>query len=324
MVTTTSCDVVIIGAGIAGLSAAINAASEGLNTIVLERAAVGGQVASSSRIENFPGFPQGVRGDTLIRNTLAQAQRLGADIRTNNDVTGLYCSKSGDKTLSTNQGDITCKTVIIASGLAYTTPDIVGSTDALFCGAAVQEIPLDHEAHVAIIGGGNSAGQAALYLAEKHDKVFMIVRGADLEHSMSKYLIDRIKANTGIDVLLNQKLIRMEQYQDGSYKATLASVFEHQETTIPVCAVFSYIGAHPRSSWLADVVAMDYDGYILTGLELQENQWTYFDPLRYETSIKGVFAIGDVRSGAVRRAGAAAGDGSAVMQSLFKRVMGER
>jgi len=314
----TDCDVVIIGAGVAGLSAAVYASSEGLRTSLIDRAQVGGQAIASSRIENLIGYQHGVSGHKLIADSLAQAQRFGVAVRENVEVTGISCE--GDaKVLTLSDGaTIVCKTVVVACGLSYKQPEVeTGSSEGIYCGAAVSTVDLSRSSHVAIIGAGNSAGQAALYLTEKHPQVHIIMRGGNISKSMSAYLVERLLAHPKITIHPSTTLIGTESDPDGSLKAIV--VKDLSDTyKVPVCAVFSYIGATPRTGWVTEALAVDKDGYILTGLELIQDRWVYFTPHLYETSLRGVFAIGDVRAGSVKRVATAIGEGGGVVSMVHK------
>lgn len=311
-------DVIIIGGGVAGLSAAVYAASEGLKTLLLDRAAVGGQAIASSRIENLIGYPHGVSGHQLISNSLQQAKRFGVVIRENIEVTGLICV--GDtKVLSLNDDTtVEGRAVVVACGLSYNTPVLEeGSYEGVFCGAAVASVKLPRSSHVAVVGGGNSAGQAALYLTEQHPTVHMLVRGNDLNKSMSAYLVERIVNHPKIVLHYEATMVGTRSHDDSSLAAIKVKK-KGEDLAISVCAVFSYIGAKPRTSWVGELLATDEGGYVLTGLELLSDRWVYFHPRSYETSIAGVFAVGDVRAGSIKRAAVALGEGAGVVSMVHQ------
>lgn len=317
-----NCDVIIIGAGIAGLSAAIYAASEGLNTVIIDRATPGGQAALSSRIENMIGYPKGVTGSELVSAAVAQAKRFGVSFRNDTEVQKLWC-EGNDKHIELSSGEtLVCKSVILACGLGYKAPELEVE-HGVYCGAAVNEVKLPRTSDVAVLGAGNSAGQAALYLAEMHGKTHLLVRGSNLERSMSAYLIERIVAHPKIVVHLDTTIKNAYATTDGNLSHLTLFESENGITfDISVCALFSFIGATPRTGWIDGTLARDTDGYILTGLELQQavEHWTYFKPRSFETSIKGVFAVGDVRSGSIKRVATAAGEGAGVVSMVHQHL----
>jgi thioredoxin reductase (NADPH) len=311
-------DVAIVGAGPAGLSAATYAASEGLDTILVEQAAVGGQAGSSSLIRNYLGFPRGVSGPELASRAYQQAWLFGVDLLYGTPVEGL--EREGDwlvVKLSDGQR-VQARSVIIATGMRYRELGIP-SLDALtgagvFYGAAMAEAAALAGEHVVVVGGGNSAGQAALHLAKYAQKVTMVVRGASFAESMSDYLIDEIdraRPTPGIEhahdieVHFNTELVEASgsgQLQALTYRHRASG----DTTTAPAKAVFIFIGAEPYTAWLPPEVIRDKWGYIVTGSEAR----SHHDALGLETSLPGVFAIGDVRHGSMKRVASAVGEGS--------------
>lgn len=322
---TTIYDVIIIGAGVAGLSAAVYAASEGLSTVVIEKSKIGGQAIASSRIENLLGYKHGISGHALIADSAVQCRRFGVEIREDIEATDIQVV--GDlRLIHLSTGEtLTGKTVVMACGLSYLTPQIDARNDAgIYCGAAVASVKLPTSSHVAVIGAGNSAGQAALYLAEQHPMVHMIVRGDDLRKSMSEYLVKRVEAHPAIQVHLSTTVNGARHDEDGNLENIHLVNSKFGQRDLAVCAIFSYIGAKPRTSWCEHKLKVDADGYVLTGLELKEADFVYFEPYTFETCIKGVFAVGDVRSGSIKRVATAIGEGGGVVSSIHKYMSGVR
>lgn len=315
-------DIIIIGGGVAGLSAAVYAASEGLNTTVIEKNKLGGQAIASSRIENLLGYRHGVSGHTLINDATLQCQRFGVQLIEETEVVELEKHPGYINVILSNGAMWATKTVVLACGLSYMSPQIETTNDAgIYCGAAVASVKLPRTSHVAVVGAGNSAGQATLYLAEHHPMVHMIVRGADLRKSMSEYLVQRIESHPKITVHLDTTVQGARHNDEGGLEALTLFESENGITyKLEVCAMFSYVGAKPRTSWCEGTLKVDVAGYILTGLELRQADFLYFDPLPFETCIPGVFAVGDVRSGSIKRVATAIGEGGGVISSVHKRL----
>jgi thioredoxin reductase (NADPH) len=307
-------DVAIVGAGPAGLAAAVYAASEGLSTLVLDCRAFGGQAGASARIENYLGFPTGITGGALMARAHNQAQKFGAEMAIPDEVAELIVRTDAKRfhLRLANGEQVQSRAVVIASGARYRRLDVENL--ALFEGSAVHywasplEAQLCAGQEVALVGAGNSAGQAAVYLADRVTKVWMIVRGSSLAASMSSYLVERIAATPNIEVIYNTS-VRMLDGSDGMLRAVHCR--SHLSGDDRVCSIrhlFLFIGADPNTNWLAGSgIALDDKGFIGTGKNLQS-------PL--ETSLPGVFAIGDVRCGSVKRVAAAVGDGAQVVASL--------
>src|SRR3954470_23352976 len=306
-------DLVIVGGGPAGLAAAVYGASEGLRTVMIEREAPGGQAGQSSMIENYLGFPQGLSGSELTQRATSQARRLGAELLTVQDAVGLRVEGSGRFVELSGGGALSANCVLVASGVAYRhldTPGFAELTGAgIYYGAAVTEARSCADQHVVIIGGANSAGQAAVYFSEHAAKVTMLVRST-LEKSMSHYLIERISKLAKIEVRTGSQAIAAEA-EDGHLARLLVRNGDGSEALLDADACFVFIGAAPRTDWLAGVVMRNDRGFILAGLDAKADGWPLpRDPYVLETSVPGVFVAGDVRSRSIKRVASAVGEGS--------------
>jgi thioredoxin reductase (NADPH) len=312
-------DVIIVGAGPAGLGAAVYGASEGLRTLMIDKEATGGQAGTSSRIENYLGFPKGLSGADLARRATAQAQRLGAEILTAQEVTGVRVEDAYRLVTLGDGTELACRALVLATGVTVRklqVPGIEALTGAgIYYGAALTEAAYYRGEHVFVVGGANSAGQGAMFFSQYASKVTMLVRGSSLTKSMSQYLIDQIEATENIEVL-----VRTEAAEAIGKDRLEAITIAHRETgvteTVPAAALFLFIGAVPHSELVAGVVERNSVGFILTGPDLMQNghrpkNWTLKrDPYPLETSVPGIFAAGDVRQGAVRRVASAVGQGA--------------
>jgi len=312
-------DVAVVGAGPAGLATAVYAASEGLGVIVLDTRAFGGQAGASMRIENYLGFPTGISGQALAGRAYAQAQKFGANVVIPAPVERLDCAQPGGYRLELRSGDvIRARTVVIASGAEYRRPQVEGMDavegDGVHYWASPAEGKLCAGQEVTLVGGGNSAGQAAVYLASKAARVWMLVRGPGLEATMSKYLIDRIMAQPNITVLANTEMTRLDAEAGALHAIAWRNRDTGETSHRPMRHLFLFIGADPCVSWMGDCgVAADAKGFILTGLDARPGAQGA-PPL--QTSLEGVFAIGDVRSGSTKRVAAAVGEGAAVVAQI--------
>jgi thioredoxin reductase (NADPH) len=317
-------DLAIIGAGPAGLSAAVYGASEGLRTIVVERVAPGGQAGTTSRIRNYLGFPAGVRGIDLARRAYGQAQLFGAEFYRGRDANEL--TADGDQRIlkMSNGVEIASRSVILAMGVAYRRlgiPEIEALAGAgVFYGGAVTEAQAMRGQKVFLAGAGNSAGQAALYLAKYAEQVTLLVRGSSLVVSMSDYLIKQIEATDTIEVRLNTQIVGAKGTRRLEH-LVLKTTSDELET-VPAGALFVYIGAQPHTSWLPSSISRDKQGFILTGADLAgvlADHWQLArSPLQMETSMSGVFAAGDVRHRSVKRVAASVGEGGIAIQSIHE------
>jgi len=306
-------DTVIIGAGPAGLAAAVYGASEGLETIVIEREAPGGQAGTSSRIENYLGFPSGVSGDELSSRALRQARRLGAEIVVTRSVTRIDATKGH---VYLDGGDVLrARTIVLACGVSWRNLEIEGCErlvgKGIFYGAARSEAANSHGLDVHIIGAGNSAGQAAMFFSAHARSVTILCRGDNLEKSMSQYLIEQLASRDNISVLFRTTVTAARG------ETNLESIDVHdaatgETTNLPSGGLFIFIGADAQTSWLPPEIALDPKGFILTGSDVRAaDRWQLErDPYLLETSVPGIFACGDVRLGPVKRVAAAVGEGS--------------
>ena len=316
-------DLVIVGAGPAGLGAAVYGASEGLRTLLLDRHAPGGQAGTSSRIENYLGFPAGVSGSELTRRALTQAQRLGAEFVAPLEVTAVSI-EGGYKRLALADGrELVTRTLLAATGMIYRehpAPGIAEHTGAgVYYGAATTEAPIFAGCRVLVVGGGNSAGQGAMYLARYAKEVQIVVRRESLQETMSHYLIDQIRKAPNIRLRTRTEIECVEG--DGHVeRVALKSLDDGTSRMEDVDALFVFIGARPRSDWLPSDVLRDAKGFVLTGRDVMAADgfariWKERrEPLPLETSVSGIFAAGDLRTGAMNRVASAVGEGSMVVR----------
>jgi thioredoxin reductase (NADPH) len=316
-------DLVIVGAGPAGLAAAVYGASEGLRTLVLDRHAPGGQAGTSSRIENYLGFPAGVSGSELTRRALAQAQRLGAEFLAPLEVTGVTFDAGATRLTLGDGRELVTRAMAIATGMIYRehpAPGIAEHTGAgVYYGAANTEAPAFSGRRVFVVGGGNSAGQCALYLARYAQDVQIVVRRDGVQDTMSRYLVDQIGKTPNVAIRPGTEIERVEG--DGHVeRIVLRSTDDRSCQSEEAAALFVFIGTRPRTDWLPPAVLRDARGFVLTGRELMAaaafaRTWKESrQPLPLETSVPGVFAAGDVRAGAMNRVASAVGEGSMVVR----------
>jgi thioredoxin reductase (NADPH) len=316
-------DLVIVGAGPAGLAAAVYGASEGLRTLLLDRHAPGGQAGSSSRIENYLGFPAGVSGSELTRRALMQAQRLGAEFIVPLEVTGVSIDAGYKRLTLTDGREIVTRAMLAATGMFYRehpAPGVAEHTGAgVYYGAATTEAPACSGRHALVIGGGNSAGQCAMYLARYAKEVQIVVRRDSLRETMSQYLIDQIGKTPNIRLRLRTEVERVEG-EGHVERVALTSLDDGLCRMEEAYALFVFIGARPRSDWLPSNVLRDAKGFVLTGRDLMAAEayprtWKeQREPLPLETSVPGVFAAGDLRASAMNRVASAVGEGSMVVR----------
>jgi thioredoxin reductase (NADPH) len=314
----------VVGSGPAGLAAAVYGASEGLRTVSLDAAAIGGQAGASSRIENYTGFPNGISGGDLTARAAVQAMRLGARLNAPSEVVALRTQAGFHAVVLSDGSEIPTRAVIVASGARYRR--LAVEDLERFEGAGVYYAATDLEARICggapvlVVGGGNSAGQAAIYLGQNNSMVTIAIRRDDLTHSMSQYLIERIEADAKIDLLTGVEVHGLAG-GDSLEQATLRHIATGKLQTIPCAGLFCFIGADPATAWLGATVMLDEDGFVLTDRQLSGslNAGT-FDPLPFETSTPGVFAAGDVRHGSLKRVAAAVGEGSSAVRSVHERL----
>ena len=307
-------DLVIVGGGPAGLAAAVYGASEGLRTVMVEREAPGGQAGQSSRIENYLGFPNGLSGSDLARRATDQARRLGAELVTVQEAVALQVEGSGRLVRLTGGGTLSASTVLVASGVSYrqlSAPGFDELTGAgVYYGAALTEARSCADQHVVVIGGANSAGQAAVYFSGYASRVTMLVRADSLAKSMSHYLIEQLAALPNVEVRTRSQAIAA-QGEDGHLRSLRIRAGDGTEQVEVVDACFVFIGAAPRTDWLDGVVARDERGFILAGADVRGRGWPLSrEPYVLETSVPGVFVAGDVRTRSIKRVASAVGEGS--------------
>ena len=327
--TEILCEVAIVGAGPAGLSAAVNAASEGLQTVVLESYAPGGQAGSSSLIENFFGFPTGIDGGELTNRAQLQAFRFGAKFSTPAQALSLAFSEGDHDTVLQIEGctaELRAKCVIIATGADYNRIDADGrgrleGTGVYYAATAIER-QLCRSSTVIVAGGGNSAGQAAMFLSESAEKVLLVIRGADLSKSMSSYLSLRVEAKKNIEILCHTEIRKMTG-EKRLETVELENIETHERRTVQTPAVFSMIGAKPCTSWLPPEIERDDRGFVKTGPAVADAPaWKAAKrlPGPLETSRPGIFAAGDVRSGSVKRCAAAVGEGGMAVEGVHQAL----
>lgn len=320
-------DVVIIGAGPAGLAASVYGASEGLKTLLIERQAPGGQAGTSSRIENYLGFPTGVSGSELTRRAITQAFRFGAEFLSPQIVNGIH-EKDGYKKILLDGGtEIITRTVVITTGVHYRKLDTKGVEDftgaGIYYGAAMTEAATCKDKEVYVVGGGNSAGQAAMYLAKFAKSVCIIIRKEDLTSSMSAYLIDQIKGTENITVL-GKTEIKEAMGKDRLEQLVIGSIEGPVSETKPADALYIFIGSRPYTDWIGEDIIRNEKGFIETGRDVKGNDsfgkfWKLQrDPYLLETSAHGIFAAGDVRANAMNRVASAVGEGSMAISFVHK------
>ncbi len=315
-------DLVIVGGGPAGLAAAVYGASEGLRTVMVEREAPGGQAGQASRIENYLGFPAGLSGSDLARRATDQARRLGAELVTVQEAIKLEVEGAGRLVALTGGGVLSANTVLVASGVSYRQLDAPGFAEwtgaGVYYGAALTEARACADQHVVVIGGANSAGQAAVYFSGYASRVTMLVRADSLERSMSRYLIEQIAALPNITVRTGTQAIGAHG-SDGHLSSLTLRAADGTETDEQVDACFVFIGAAPRTDWLQGVVARDERGFILAGPEVRDHGWPLpRDPYVLETTVPGVFVAGDVRARSIKRVASAVGEGSMAVSLIHE------
>jgi thioredoxin reductase (NADPH) len=316
-------DLVVVGSGPAGLAASVYGASEGLRTVCLDLLAIGGQAGTSSRIENYAGFPNGISGGDLTARTAAQAMRLGARLNAPCEVVALRREPSFHVVALGDGSEIPTQAVIIASGAQYRRLPVEGlerfENAGVYYAATNLEARVCAGTPVTVVGGGNSAGQAAIYLAQNRCQVTLAVRRSGLEETMSAYLIERIDADPGIELLTCVEVSGLEG-DEHLEEVALRELEGGAERALPCAGLFSFIGAAPATGWLDGSVSLDEDGFILTDRQLADHRSGVTGALPFETSLPGVFAAGDVRHGSMKRVAAAVGEGSSAVRSVHERL----
>ncbi len=322
-------DLIIIGGGPAGLGAAVYGASEGLKTLVVEKKATGGQAGTSSRIENYLGFPKGISGSDLAKRATDQSIRLGCEIITSLEAVKVEVEQPYKIITLSDGQELTCKALLLATGVTLQVLDIPGVSRltgaGIYYGAALTEAANYRDQHVFVVGGANSAGQGAMYFARYSSKVTMLVRGSSLQKSMSQYLIDQINAQENIEVMPYSEVAKVHG-KDQLESITLINNQTGEKRMVPAAALFIFIGAVAHTDLVAGVVERNRVGFIPTGPDLIQNGkppkgWTdKRSPYLLETNVPGIFAAGDVREGAVRRVASAVGNG-AIAVSLIHQYL---
>ncbi len=324
-------DLIVIGAGPAGLAAAVYAASEGLNVLVLETAAPGGQAGSSSRIENYLGFPTGITGQALAGRALVQAQKFGAEVAIANSALRLRCDPKPFEIELSEKQLVRGRAIVIASGIEYRKLTLSNTERfngvGIYYAATFIEAQLCKDEDIIIVGGGNSAGQAAVFLSNSCRHVNLLVRGKGLSESMSRYLIRRIEDTPNITLRTSTEITGLEG-EAALERVTWHCTRDNQTVTCPIQHVFLMTGAVPNTRWLQGCVALDDKGFVRTGADLHGEDlaacsWPLpRQPYMFETMVPRIFAVGDVRAGSVKRVAAAVGEGSACIQ-LVHRILAE-
>ena len=322
-------DVLVIGAGPGGLAAAVYAASEGLKTLVVEKSAPGGQAGSSSKIENYLGFPTGLSGQELANRSIAQAQKFGAQLMVAQSVVHIDCSRKPYRIVLESGLKFNARSIVIATGAQYARLPVEEADSfagrGIYYNATHMEAQLCDSEEVAVVGGGNSAGQAAVFLAQTSSRVHLLVRSSQLSESMSQYLVARIDAHPKIEVHYLTQIVGMTgaahlesiSWKEDSSRLSVSKRIRH---------VFVMAGAAPRTEWLEDSFVLDKKGFIVTGPDLVEYgdfQWPLSrSPLLLETSVPGIFAVGDTRAGSIKRVASAVGEGAMAVH-LVHRFLAE-
>ncbi|HST60601.1 MAG TPA: FAD-dependent oxidoreductase [Longimicrobium sp.] len=320
-------DLVIVGAGPAGLAAAVYGASEGLRTVLIDREAPGGQVGMSSLIENYLGFPEGLSGSELAGRAVRQAERFGAEMVVARDVVGLRVEEPNRVVVLDDGQELRAGAVLLSLGVSWRMLEAPGCESLIgrgvYYGAAAAAVPTCRDRDVYLLGAGNSAGQAALYLSRYARSVTMVAPEADFAEKMSEYLLSRVRDTQNVHLRPGAKVVGAEG--DGMLQTiTIEDVETGAQETAETNTLFVYIGAAPRTEWLQGTIALDDKGFINTGRACLDDDWT-LERHRFllETSMAGVFAAGDVRAGSVKRVGVAVGEGSMAIQFIHEHLRGE-
>ncbi|MGK3111351.1 FAD-dependent oxidoreductase [Streptomyces sp. WAC05858] len=323
-------DLLIVGSGPAGLAAAVYSASEGLTTDLMDAIATGGQASTSSLIENYFGFPTGISGSDLAARGELQARKFEARVWVPAEATSLKPEEGAYRITFAERGDVVAHTVVLATGAWYRRLEVPGiervERTSVYYAATVYEAQQCSADPVAVVGGGNSAGQAVLFLAQRVPRVHLLIRGPDLGAKMSRYLVDQIERHPRVNVLLNSEVRGVVEGDDVLRAIVVENNRTGERRNLVVRAMFVFIGTRPRTAWLGDVVALDDRGFVLTGASAQARaSGTVWEGqgrtcLGLETSLPGVFAAGDVRSGSVKRVASAAGEGAMAVHQVHEHL----
>ncbi|HUQ82093.1 MAG TPA: FAD-dependent oxidoreductase [Gemmatimonadaceae bacterium] len=319
-------DLIVVGGGPAGLAGAVYGASEGLRTILVERSAPGGQAGTSSKIENYLGFPSGVSGSDLAHRAATQARRFGAEIITAQEAVEIRRDDPYRKVILSDGSELTGYAILISPGMEVRRLEADGIEPlhgaGIYYGAALTEAATYRGQDVVVVGGANSAGQGAMFFSRSARKVTMLIRGPDIAAGMSRYLIDRIEETPNVEVLTNTRVVRVSG--NGKLESVRVVNTSRVESELPAAAMFVFIGTAPRTSFCANLVRRDAQGFVLTGREVMTDGrppagWTpQRDPYLFETSVPGVFCAGDARHGSGKRVAAAVGEGSATVSMIHQ------
>ena len=321
-------DLIIVGAGPSGLAAAVYAASEGLDALLIETESPGGQAASSSKIENYLGFPTGLSGQELASRAITQAEKFGAKMMVARNVLRLECGRRPYKVVLDDGAQLEARSIVIATGAQYNKPKIPNLArfegQGVYYGATFMESQLCGDDDIIVVGGGNSAGQAAVYMSQTLRRVHMLVRSGQLSDTMSRYLIQRIEQNPAIEIHYRTEIVALEG-DAHLERVTWRNNQTGETSTHPIRHVFIMVGASPRTEWLKGCLALDDKGFILTGRDLDgasdKPAWPLARvPQMLETSLPGVFAVGDVRSGNVKRVASAVGEGAIAIHLVHRTL----
>jgi len=321
-----TCDVVVVGAGPAGLAAAVYGASEGLDTLVVESVALGGQASTSARIENYLGFPAGISGSELAARAALQADKFGARVVVPGEAIELESDHGRHIVHLAGGGRVTGRTLIVATGARYRRLDIPDLEKyeglGVYYAATQAEAQRCENEPVLIVGGGNSAGQAAVFLADRAAGCRLMIRGGDLSKSMSRYLVDQLERHERLEVVTNASVVALHG-EGGLESVTVEDARSGERSEQDCRALFVFVGADPRTEWLRGKVAMDSKGFLFTGRDVAGGELAEYDgerPFFLETSRPGVFAVGDVHSGSIKRVASAVGEGSMAVRLVHQRL----
>jgi thioredoxin reductase (NADPH) len=320
------CDLLVVGAGPAGLAASVYGASEGLTTVTIDAVAAGGQAGTSTRIENYLGFPGGISGMELAERAILQAGKFGARLQVPAEAAS-FCRHEDHYRVQLADGEtVDARAVVIATGARYRKLDVPRMEEltglGVYYAATPMEAAMCSGSAVAIVGGGNSAGQAAVFLSGKVAQVTLMIRGGDLGRTMSRYLIDQIERIANIEVRTQTQVDELVGDRGLDALMLRNGTPDGERSRLDCKALFVFIGADPRTGWLTDEVRLDDKGFVLTGPELAAVESTPTMPLALETSAPGVFAVGDVRSGSVKRVASAVGEGSMAVRLVHQHLGG--